>query len=274
MTIYLDYIFIENFLIDCIFLKETSYIARKGITHRRIIISAIIASAYVVFMMYLKIEELNYFICKILLVIIMIYISFHPKSIDEYIKLIALFFLISVINVGTLTVVTNLLNIENTNILLKLIVYIASLLLSKMVMQHMWKLYKQEIKSNDLIYQVKICLGDKIYKYNAFLDTGNNVYSYAYNIPVIFAEILDEDMSKELKNKEVKESFNIRTVTLSNESNKRAYIFDKVEITKKDKTWYVRAAIVFEKTKLSKGSSYNMLLNYILYTQDLGGIKI
>ena len=138
-------------------------------------------------------------------------------------------------------------------------------------MEHIWKMYKREIKDNDLIYEVRMRLGNKIYSYKAFLDTGNNVFSYTYNLPVIFAELIDQDMKEQLNNKE---SFGIKTVTLSNTSNKKAYIFDKIEIIKKDKAWQVRAAIVFEETKLSKNNSYNMLLNYILYTQSLGGIKI
>lgn len=271
MTIYLDYIFIENFLIDYILLKETSYMARKNIPYKRIIISSITGSLYVVIMMSFRIPELNYIICKLLLAVIMIYISFKPKLVHEHIKLVLLFLLISVINVGTLMVITNLLNLQNISGLLKLTLYIASLFVSKYFTEYMWKIYKREIRSADLIYEVKICLGNKVYKYNAFLDTGNNVYSYTYDVPVIFGELLQESMLKEL---EQKESFNIRTVTLSNESSKKAYLFDKVEIAKKDKKWFVRAAIVFEKNKLSKDNSYNMLLNYILYTQDLGGIKI
>lgn len=274
MTIYLDYIFIENFFIDYILIKETSYIARKQVTQKKAIFCALIASSYVVLMMYLKIQEFNYLICKILLVIVIVYISFEPKKIDEYIKIILLFFLTSIINVGTLIVITNILNLKSANILLKFITYIISLFLSKFFTSYMWKLYKREIKNDDLIYEVKICLGNKMYKYNAFLDTGNNVYSYTYNIPVLFAEILEDNMLLELKNKENNESFDINTVTLSNQSNKRAYIFDKVEITKKEKTWFVKTAIVFEQTKFSKDNSYDMILNYNLYTQNLGGIKI
>lgn len=271
MTIYLDYVFIENFLIDCVILKETSYIARKNITTKRTIISSVIASLYVVLMMYLKIEKLNYLICKLLLVIIMIYISFEPKRIDEYIKLIALFFLISIINVGTLIVITNLLKLKNTNGILKIIIYLASLFLSKLCMKDMWKIYKRRIKDDDLIYEVNIRLNNKKYIYKAFLDTGNNVYSYTYNVPVIFAEVLDETMLKNISNKEF---FNIRTVTLSSECNKRAYIIENVEIKKENRVWNVKVGVVFENTKLSKDNSYNMLLNYILYAQDLGGIKI
>lgn len=271
MTIYLDYVFIENLLIDYILLKETSYISKKNIKNIKAIISAIVASLYVVIMLYLKVQVLNFFICKILLAVVIIYITFNPKELTEYIKLMGVFFLISVINVGTITFITNFLNLQDINGLLKIIVYVASLVISKFFMNYMWKIYSQNIKNNELIYEVKIALGNKSYKYNAFLDTGNSVYSYTYNLPVIFAELLEETMINELNEKEY---FNITAITLSNESSKKAYVFDRVEITQKEKKWTVKAAIVFEKTKLSKDGSYNMLLNYNLYTQSLGGIKI
>ncbi len=271
MTIYLDYVFIENLIIDYVLLKETSYIARENVSNKKIVLAAIIASCYVVFMIYLKVKELNYMFCKILLVIVMVYICFKPKEIREYLKITALFFLISAINVGSLTVVTNLFNMQDANYLLKLLIYIVSFLLSKFFANHMWKIYKREIKNDDLIYDVKLELDGKKYKYRAFLDTGNSVYSYTNELPVIFAELLDDEMVIDLENKEC---FSIRTVTLSSEANKNAYIFKNAEITKKDKSWFVKVAVVFERTKLSKDGSYNMLLNYILYTQDLGGIKI
>ncbi len=271
MTIYLDYIFIENLLIDYILIKETAYMARKDVLHQRAISASIIASCYVVVMMYLKIQELSYVFCKMLLAITIIYICFRPKNASEYLKLTSLFFLISVINVGSLTVITNLLNMQYTNYFLKFAVYTVSLLLSKAFASYMWRIYKREIKSDDLIYDVKLELNGNIYKYKAFLDTGNNVYSYTNNLAVIFAEIFDDNILKDLA---CKDFFDIRTVTLSSEASKKAYIFNNVEITKKESSWFVKIAIVFEKSKLSRDGSYNMLLNYILYTQDMGGIKI
>ena len=71
-----------------------------------------------------------------------------------------------------------------------------------------------------------------------------------------------------------KEYFNITTITLSSKKEKRAYVFDKVEITCGNETYLVKCAVVFEDTKLSKDNNYNMLLNYILYTQEMGGIKL
>ena len=271
MTIYLDYIFIENLLIDYILLKETSYIARRPVLNKHLLISAIIGSIYIVLMLYLKLQELNYLICKLLLATVMIYIAFRPKKANEYIKLIGVFILISVINVGTITVITNLLSLKSITGLLQIFVYVISLLLSRIFTKYMWKVYKQNIKDNDLIYEVRFKVNNKIYKYNGFLDTGNNVFSYTYDVPVIFAEVVDDEI---LCNINEKESFSIQTVTLSSSQEKRAYIFDDVEITKKDEKYIVKVAIVFEKTKLSKDNSYNMLLNYNLYAQNLGGIKI
>lgn len=271
MIIYLDYVFIENFLIDYILLKETAYIARQQVAKTNTIVSAIVSSLYIVIMMYFKIAQLNYVLCKMLLVVIMIYICFKPKITSEYIKLIALFFLISVVNIGCIIFITNILNIKQINLIIKISIYMVSMYLGNLFIHYIWKFYSREIKNNDLIYKVKIRLGNKTYKYNAFLDTGNNVFSYTYNVPVIFAEILSEDILQQLKNNQ---SFYIRTVTLSNQTNKLAYMFEKIEISKGDKTWLVNAAIVFENTKLSKDNSYNMLLNYILYTHELGGIKI
>ena len=269
MTVYLDYIFIENFIIDYILLKETSYIARKKVKNKRIILAAIISSMYVVIMLYLKVQHLNLLICKMFLVIIVIYISFRPQKLNELIKYMGMFLLVSVINVGSFYVLSNLLNIKIRHEILKIFTYLLGLILSKFFISYMWKIYKREIKKDDLIYQVRICIGRKTYQYNAFLDTGNSVFSYTHNLPILFAEILDESMTNELK---YLESFDVKTVTLSDKSNRKAYMFDKIEIIKNNKKWYVKGAIVFEKIKFSK--DYNMLLNYILYIQNLGGIKI
>ena len=269
MTIYLDYIFIENFIIDFILFKETASIARKETKTKYTLIATTIASFYVVVMMYCRLQELNYLICKLLLAICVIYICFKPENVREYIKLIAIFCLVNVINVGVIVSIKNILNLSEVNMSVKIIVYISSFLISKYFIGYMWTIYKRKIKEDDLIYDVTIKIGNKDYEYRAFLDTGNSVFSYTYNIPVIFAELIDIECLTFL---DKKQKFNINTVTLSNNQQKTAYIFDEIKIKKNNMKWCVKGAVVFEKTKFSK--DYNMLLNYILYTNDMGGIKI
>ena len=269
MTIYLDYIFIEKFIIDYILIKETSFIARKKINTKNILLATTLTSLYIVCMIYFKLQQLSYLICKLLLIIVIVYICFKPKEIQEYIKLISIYFLINTINVGVLVSLKNTLNLSSITFPLKLCLYLLSFLIAKYFIAYMWTMYKREIKQKDLFYKVTLNIGEKKYDYNAFLDTGNNVFSYTHNVPVIFAEIPDKSIIKDL---DKKQNFVINTVTLASNKEKRAYILDNVEISKNNEKWKVKVAIVFEHTKFSK--EYNMLLNYILYTNDLGGIKI
>ena len=90
-------------------------------------------------------------------------------------------------------------------------------------------------------------------------------------MPVIFAEMLDEQMENELC---AKESFDVKATTIGNMCKKKAYIFEDILILKKEGSWQVKAGVVFEKRKISKSDNYNMILNYILYTDSLGGIKL
>ena len=107
MKVYLDVIFLENIVIDVILLKELSYIARKNFYIKKAILASFIGALYIVIMLYFKIEELSYASFKVLLAFVIIYIHFNPKTIPEYLKLVALFILVSVINIGALYFIKN-----------------------------------------------------------------------------------------------------------------------------------------------------------------------
>ena len=271
MELYIDYIFIENFIIDTIILKETANISKKEAKNKHIILASIISSGYVVIMLVFKIQLLNFVICKVLLGGIMVYISFRPKTAMQYIKITGLFFLVAIINLGTINIIMNLFNIEVLNFLTKVLIYICGLYISKIQLQDMWKIFRQNIKVQELVYDVNLKVGNKQFSYKAFLDTGNNVYSYTYKMPVIFARVDDKSILKELKKLE---SFDITTVTLASQSKKIAYVFDNIEISKGEDVWRVKAGVVFENFNLSNRKDYNMILNYLLFTEELGGIKI
>ena len=54
MKIYLDYIFIENFIIDFIILYETSLMAKIKVKNKWLVIAAALSSLYVVIMIVFK----------------------------------------------------------------------------------------------------------------------------------------------------------------------------------------------------------------------------
>lgn len=269
MTIYLDYLFIENVILDYIILNEVATISKCECKKKKMLIASIVSSLYIVLMLLFKLKELSYFISKIILVFVTVYIAFKPNRITTYVKLVFMFLLVSVVHVGILVVTKSLLGIEELIGIYKISIYIFVYLAGRLVLFKLWKIYSTNVTKSSLNYTVTLKLGNNICAYEAFLDTGNTVYSHG--IPVIFAEILDEDIIKYLKNREF---FDVKTVTLGGVCKKKAYIFDDIEISNKQGCWRVKAGVVFEKGKMSKLNNYNMILNYILYTDSLGGIKI
>jgi len=269
MVVYLDYLFIENIIFDFIILKEVSDISKFKSKNKNILVAAIVSSLYVVLMLIFKLQVLNYFISKILLAFVTVYIAFKPEKWRSYIKLILMFFLVSIVNVGILVVSKSLLGIDEFTGIIKIEIYIIVYLIGKLILFKFWKIYLSNITKESLNYIVKLKIGNKEYTYEGFLDTGNTVYSHG--MPVIFAEIIDENMIKGLKDKEY---FETKTVTLGNVTIKRAYVFENILVTNEKENYCVKAGVVFENKKMSKCNNYNMILNYILYTDSMGGIKI
>ncbi len=269
MTIYLECIFIENLIMDFIILKETVEIAKLKLNIKRLVLASIFSSIYVVAMIAFKLSFLNYITTKILSAMCMMYIAVIPREIEVYLKSIILFFMVSIINVGTYTCISSIFNLQSETGLEKVLVYISTYYFAKTFLVKLWKIYRTEINKKELNYTVELNISGKVYTYVGFLDTGNTVYSHG--LPIIFAELLDEKMLEELNNYE---SFDVKTVTLGNVCSKKAYILDGVKISTKNKSWDVKVGVVFEERKISKLNNYNMILNYILYTESMGGIKI
>ncbi len=269
MEIYLEYIFLENLIMDFIIIKETLEIAKLRIENKRIALASTIASLYIVLMLFFKVREMNFAISKIFLMIIILYIATEIKDVKSYLKLILIFLMVSVINAGACVCVSNIFNLSLNNGLEKALVYIATYYLAKTFLFRLWKIYKLELTQKELNYTVQLNVAGKSYAFKGFLDTGNTVCSHG--VPVIFAEVIDENMLNDLSSLEC---FDVKTVTLGNVCTKRAYILEGIKISKKTKQWVVKAGVVFENRQLSKLNNYNMILNYMLYTDSMGGIKI
>lgn len=266
MKILLEYVFIENMVLDYILLKETMWISKHKTKNKKLLIASFVGTMYVVLMLIFKLDILNYAISKMLLAFTITYIAFRPKKTGEYFKLVLMFFVVSMVNTGTMVVIKQIFNIGKTSILLNILIYIFNLLFAKFILLKLWKIYKDEITKRNLIYNVKLTVNGKNYSYKGFLDTGNTVYSNG--MPIIFASMEDKNMNlKDIY------SFDVQTVTLGNVTHKTAYVFEDILIYNEQSRWRVKAGVVFEKNKITN-SSYNMILNYTLFTDNLGGIKI
>lgn len=264
MKILLEYVFIENIILDYILLKETAWLSKQTIKREKAWLASFIGAMYIVVMLIFKLNVLNYAISKILLAFLIIYIAFSPKSVKLYLKLVLMFFIVSMINTGVMVVVMEIFNLKSLTTIAKLSLYTLNYVFTKFILLKLWKLYKDEITKRSLMYNVKLTVNGKSYMYKGFLDTGNTVYSHG--MPIIFA-------GYSIENLKGVETFEVQTVTLGSISHKTAYVFDDVLIYNEQESWRVKAGVVFENNKISN-NNYNMILNYTLFTDNLGGIKI
>lgn len=156
---------------------------------------------------YMKNELYLNTLLKIILSIIMIYISFTPKNFKEMFKMIVLFYLISFVFGGAALgmiymVNTGKISIQNGMIVGKytiktiligvIIAFITSILAFKLV--------KSKFSKNDLFCNIIIKINNKEIKTKAMVDTGNLLKEPITNIPVVVVEhtLLDEIVAKEI----------------------------------------------------------------------------
>lgn len=165
MKIYLEFIFIINYLLDYMILYGTKRILKINTNIIRIYIGSLVGSLST-FLLFIKINNINLFLIKIIISTIMILISF--KRINFF-KNIFYFYLISIIIGGTIYLIDLK---SNYYLQLTLIVIITPIII--FIFGKEIKKYKESIKNK---YLVEIKYKNKTYKLEGFIDTGNRLIS-------------------------------------------------------------------------------------------------
>jgi len=158
MNIYIEEVFILNFLLDFMILYGTKRILKRNNKLIRIIISSIIGS-FTTFILFINISNFILFILKIIISIILVFIAFGKKNI---LKNISYFYILSIIIGGS----SYLFEINN-----HLLLIILSIIVIFMVFKELIN-YKN-IFSNK--YLVKVLYKGKTYELEGFIDTGNRL---------------------------------------------------------------------------------------------------
>lgn len=267
MKIYIDYVFIENFLITYILLIECEMLTNTNSHMLNKLISSTVSALYVCAMLIFKLNVLNYIICKLCLFFIIVYLSFFPKKICKYLKQISIFFVINVINLGVFYITKSLLGVAYSNIFLKICTYLINLSICFFVCNKVWKFYTLKLVKDNLIYDVIIKLGKCEYKYKGFVDTGNCAFSLENNIPIVIAEIQNLEQKKNI---ETLECFFMNIGSINGEKEQKIYISSDFWINAQK----LKVGIMFLDQKLDMSSNYNMILNFEMFKNNMRGINV
>lgn len=196
VVIYVDEMFLENFIMNYLIIYMTSYFSKLKVCWYKMAIGAGVGALYVIFSYILNITVYQNIICKFILALFIVSVSFYPRDVKEFVKSISIFYLITFVIGGASFSFAYLLNIKNS--IYDGVLYIEEfplqmLVISAFVVFILLKiitiLLKNKIRFESIIFPIEICANNKKILIDAFLDTGNNVKEPYTNKEVIFAEL-------------------------------------------------------------------------------------
>lgn len=196
MVIYVDEMFLENFIMNYLIIYMTGYILKnKTIWYKRVL-GAGVGAVYVIFSYILNVTIYQEFIYKFILSAFIILISFNIGGVKDFIKSFFVFYLITFMIGGVSFGFIYLLNIKiNTydgGVYIEkfpLQVIIISTFTVFICVKIIGIILKNKMRFNTTILPIEIFLNNKKIRVDALFDTGNTVRAPYTNKNVIFVEI-------------------------------------------------------------------------------------
>ena len=209
MTIYLDIIFWENFILNFIILIAVSVITKAKRNYIKIITASLIGSVYAIFYYLIRMNLIIEFFMKIFLSFVMVYVSFCPRTFKDCLRKIIIFYLTSFVFGGGAIAIIYMVNSGKVSIQNGIIIgsysiktIFIGIMIAFAIIVISFKLIKSKISKKDLLCEIQIKLNNEIIKTIAMIDTGNMLKEPITNIPVIVVEkdILDKAIPETILN--------------------------------------------------------------------------
>lgn len=195
MTIYIDVVLIENLIMNYIILLATGIILRQKIKHLRLILGSLVGAIYSVIAYISILEIYSSIILKIILSVIIVYISFYPQTVKQLWRHIVIFYLTSFLFGGTAFALMYI--IKPQDILMKNGLFLGTYPLKTIILGTIiafiliivaFKIVKSKISKKDMICDIEIVINNKKIESKAMIDTGNLLKEPITNTPVVVVE--------------------------------------------------------------------------------------
>ena len=188
MTVYIEYLFINNLIINFILVKTSAIISRSKTTILSKGFSSLTGACFSIILP--KINNFLLPLIKLLIAMLLPIISIKYKNIKNYIFCFTTFMFFIFFIGGALSVIKEFFNINQNSkfyLLIELIIVAIIMLFGY--------IYSVKINRNKkvypYVYDCLINIGGNVYKTSGFIDTGNQ--SYYKETPIIFC---DKNLSK------------------------------------------------------------------------------
>lgn len=265
MEVYIEYVIIDNLIIDIIILLITAKLLRLKLKKSLIFISALLGCIFAVLMPLITINFYLLTLLKLVVGLMMIIIVKKYSSIKEIIATFLVFITVTFMLGGVCYAIMALLAIKShpQNIVIfgyatPVSLYLVIICLFMFVFLKILRFVQHKTSMSNYIYTIKITVNNKQFHLKAFLDTGNQLFD-ENNHPVL---VLSQDYYRKIaKTTNLKpiNSFMVNSVT--NSSNLIVFQLDSLEILCKNiKTKHTKCAVSNHSFK-----DYDCLLNQAIF---------
>lgn len=182
LIVYVDVVFIENFIVDYFLLNITGKIVKKDMKKKLSIIASVIGGIYSITFLCFKTNYIENIFIEIFIAIAMTSLAFKQKKILSELKMVITFLSVSFLLAGVCFYIQSQTLIFNYKKLL-LSIIIIYILIDKVISM----VYKKK-ELYEFIYKVEIINQGIVREVTAFFDTGNELREPATGLPVIIVE--------------------------------------------------------------------------------------
>lgn len=191
MKIYLDLVLLLNFCLDFILLMSVSYILRRNISIKKLILGALVG-AFSILGLFFKLNSIEILIYKIISSILMIITSFKYRNLKYTIKNLIYLYILSFVLGGCLYFLNDQLAYKNIGIMFyhkKVNINYIFILVVGIVIYY---LYLKQLKELKLVYSnyqnVMIIFKNNIINCTGFVDSGNKLIDPVSNCKIILLD--------------------------------------------------------------------------------------
>ncbi len=211
MTVYIDVLILENMAVNFIILAATSHFSRTKVSTLKLLLGAFVGAAYVVAAFYPGFHICFTLTAKLLLSMVIIAVTFWPEKLREFLRLLAIFYLVSFVFGGAAfalfyfsnsggSVYNGVFYIES----FPLKILVISTVIAYLVIKWSWSFVKSRMIKEDVMVPVCIGVGGKSVSIKGLIDTGNSLRDPISNLPVV---VVEYNAVKELLPDEISEVF-------------------------------------------------------------------
>lgn len=192
MTIYIDIIFLENLFMNFIILFATGIILKTQFKIIRTFISSFIGGIYAILLYISTVQIYSNFFLKIILSLVMVELTFNPKSVKSFLKYLIIFYLTSFTFGGVAFALIYFVRPGETLFIdgklvgiypIKMILLGGLLGFSIIIIS--FKNIKKKFTKADMICNIQIRINEKSISVVSIIDTGNFLKDPISKSPVI-----------------------------------------------------------------------------------------